>query len=205
VIRQGHALPICFVAALALAAAAGPSAAQTTPAPATTPVVSAAPATFAAPPDRGHFGGLWVAPLATNWLQGAGFEGGYRYGWLVGIFREGFLQNSYAPPGGPAPELSLERTQRYVAELELDGQWRYRDVIGLAAGAGVAFIDDRVHVTSMNGPTWTTVTDDRSRIRPLLNVTLSGPLLEASATFYVGDNPEARLSLGVCWGRLTRR
>jgi hypothetical protein len=183
-------------------AAAMPSAgAQTMPVPATTPTQAVAPPTSPPPPtDRGRFAAIWVAPLATHQFQGAGVEAGYRYHWLAGLYRLGFLQNGYAP----ADALTLERTQRVFLDLELDGQWRFHDAVTLAVGGGVAFIGDRVDIASMNGPTWATTTDDRGKVRPLVSETLAGPIFESSVTFYVGPNPEVRLSLGVCWGRHAR-
>jgi len=168
--------------------------------PAATPPISPAP-----PPDRGPFGALWVTPLATHRFQGAGLEAGYHFGWFAGLYRIGVLQNGYAPPADLSPVFTLERMQRLFLDLELDGQWRYRGVLTLAVGAGAVLIHDRVDIASMNGLTWTTVTDERGRIRPLVNVTLAGPLFEVSTTFYVGSNPEGRLSLAVCWGRYARR
>jgi hypothetical protein len=144
---------------------------------------------------------MWVTPLATHRFQGAGVEAGYRFRWLAGLYRAGFLQNGYAPSNG----LTLERTQRVFLDLELAGQWRFSDLGTLAVGAGAAFIADYVDIASMNGQSWTTVNDGRGRNRPLLDVSMAGPLFEVSATFYVGSNPEARLSLGVCWGRHARR
>ncbi len=171
------------------------------PAPATTPPQAVAPpASPPRPADRGRFAAIWVAPLATHQFQGAGFEAGYRFHWLAGLYRLGFLQNGYAPSN----DLTLERTQRVFLDLELDGQWRYRDAVTLAVGGGAVFIGDRVDIASMNGLTWATTTDERGKVRPLVNVSLAGPIFETSVTVYVGPNPEARLSLGVCWGRHAR-
>lgn len=163
------------------------------------------PTSSVPPSDRGRFAAFWVTPLATHRFQGAGVEAGYHFHWLAGLYRLGFLQNGYAPSDDLTPELTLERTQRLFLDLEIDGQWRYRDAVTLAVGAGAVFIDDRVDIASMNGLAWTTVTDERGRIQPLVNVTLAGPLFEISTTFYLGSNPEARLSLGVCWGRHARQ
>ena len=198
-IRRGLTL---LAAALGLAIAAGPARAQTTPAP----IVTSPPAATAAPmpPVRGFFSSLWVTPFATHQFQGAGVETGYQRRWLAGLYRLGFVQNGYAPFNDPSTALVFERTQRFFLELELDAQWR-RDELTIALGAGAAFLDNRVDISSMNGFTWTTVTDARGRIRPLLSVTMAGPLFEVSVEAYVGTNPEARLSLGVCWGRHTRR
>jgi hypothetical protein len=170
-----------------------------TAAPTPTPSASVAPA------DRGRFAALWVTPVATHQFQGAGVEGGYRYHWLVALNRLGFLQNGYAPPEQVTPLLTLERTQRLLLELELGGQWRFDDQGTAGIGVGAAFLGDRVDISYLNGSTWTTITDGRSRIRPLVSATIAGPLFQASLTFYVGSNPEARLSFGVCLGRHARQ
>ncbi len=171
-------------------------------APSSSPPSPSVPVT---PGDRGSFAALWVAPLATNRFQGSGVEAGYRYHWLAGLYRLGFLQNGYAPPEGSTPLLTLERTQRLLVELEVDGQWRFHDQVTLGIGGGAAFLGDRVDISSTNGTGWTTATDGRGRIRPLVSATLAGPLFESSVTFYVGSHPEARLSLGICWGRHAKR
>jgi hypothetical protein len=158
-----------------------------------------------APAERGRFAAVWVAPLATHWFQGAGAEAGYRYRWLVGLYRLGFLQNGYAPPEEVTPQLTLERTQRLVFELEVGGQLRFYDRVTAGLGVGAAFLSDRVDISSMNGTTWTTTTDGRGRVRPLVSATIAGPIFQASLTFYVGSNPEARFSFGVCWGRHARQ
>jgi hypothetical protein len=165
----------------------------------------ALPSVPVTPPDRGRFAALWVAPFATHRFQGAGLEAGYRYRWLAGVYRLGFLQSGYAPPEGSTPLLTLERTQRLLLELEVGAQWRFHDQGTLAIGGGAAFLGDRVDISSMNGATWTTVTDERDRFRPLVGVTLVGPIFQASVTAYVASHPEARLSFGICWGRHARR
>ena len=120
--------------ALLFVLSTAPVRAQTqAPAP---PAVAPAPDP-ARPSHRGVFAGLWVAPIATNQFQGAGLELGYRYRWLAGLYRVGFLQNGYAPLNDPNPVLALvERTQRIFLELELDGQWRVNDQVTVAAGGG---------------------------------------------------------------------
>jgi hypothetical protein len=167
-----------------------------------TPATTTAPA---APADRGRFAALWVTPLATHRFQGAGVEAGYRYQWFAGLSRLGFLQNGYAPPGGATPELTVARTQRLLLELEVGGQWRFHDQVTLGIGGGAAFLGNRIDISSSNGTTWTTTTEGRSRIRPVVSTTLAGPLFQASVTVYLGSYPEARLSLGVCWGRHARQ
>lgn len=152
------------------------------------------------PPDRGRFAAFWVVPLATHRFQGAGLEAGYSYRWIAGLYRIGFVQNGYEPVSG-APLLALERTQRLFFDLEVDLRWRFANLVTLAAGGGAGFIDDNREVTSMSGTTWTAVSDARWHVRPLVAATLSGPLFQASVIGYVGSNSEARLSLGVCWGR----
>ena len=86
-------------------------------------------------PDRGRFGGLWVVPLATPWFQGAGLEAGYRYRWLVGLFREGFVQNGYAP----AEATALARTRRVFFELELAAQTTFDEALTVAVGGARPF------------------------------------------------------------------
>lgn len=159
----------------------------------------------AAPADRGRFAAVWVAPIATHQFQGAGVEAGYRYRWLAGLYRLGFLQNGYAPPEQVTPLLTLERTQRLLFELEVGGQFRFYDRVTAGIGGGAAFLGDRVDISSTNGTTWTTTTDGRGRIRPVVSVTIAGPLFQSSLTVYVGSNPEARLAFGVCWGRHARQ
>lgn len=193
-----------LVMALWLAIAASPVGAQTAPAVASVP--AATPSTTPpAPPDRGRFAALWLTPIATHQFQGGGVEAGYHYRWLAGLYRLGFVQNGYAPFNDLSTLLVLERTQRLFLELELDAQWQYRNVMTVAVGAGAVFIDDRVDISSMNGLAWTTVTDERGRIRPLVSVTMAGPIFEAGVSAYLGTSPEVRLSLGVCWGRISRR
>lgn len=160
----------------------------------------------AAPPDRGRFAALWVAPLATQRFQGAGVEAGYRYHWFAGLYRLGFLQNGYAPLSEEvSPVLALQRTQRLLFEIEVGGQWRFGDQFTMGIGGGAALLGDRVDISSTtNGSTWTTVTDGRGQIRPVVSVTGAGPIFQSSVTFHVGSQPEARLSFGVCWGRHAR-
>jgi len=169
----------------------------------TTAPTASAPA---APADRGRFAAIWVAPIATHQFQGAGVEAGYRYRWFTGLYRLGFLQNGYAPPEQVTPLLTLERTQRLLFELEVGGQLRFHDQVTAGIGGGAAFLGDRVDISSStNGTTWTTTTDGRGRIRPVVSVTMAGPLFLSSFTVYVGSNPEVRLSFGVCWGRHARQ
>lgn len=159
----------------------------------------------AGPSDRGVFAGLWVAPIATHQFQGAGVELGYRYRWLAGLYRLGFLQNGYAPPNDPNPVFTLERTQRTFLELELDGQRRFRDQGTVAVGGGAALLDDRIGIAWTDGVIWTTKTKIRDRVRPLLSVTMVGPIFQSTFSAYLGTNPEIRLSFGICLGRHARR
>lgn len=154
--------------------------------------------------DRGRFAAVWVAPLSTHRFQGAGVEAGYRFGWLAALYRAGILQNGYAPPEQETPFLTLERKQRLLLELEVDGQLRFHDWVTLGIGGGAAFVVDRVDISSMNGFGWTTSTDERGRIRPLVSATLIGPLFQSGVTAYLGSQPEIRLSFGICWGRHAR-
>lgn len=86
-------------------------------------------------------------------------------------------------------------------DLEVDARWRINKRATLAAGGGIGILDDWVDITSMSGLTWTTVTDDRWRVRPLLGLTLAGPLFQATVKAYVGSAPEGAISLGIYWGR----
>jgi hypothetical protein len=199
-----------IVVALLFVVSTAPVRAQTEapPPPAVAPPVVApgpAPDPVALGYDRGAFAGLWVTPIATHQFQGAGLELGYRYRWLAALYRLGFLQNGYAPPNEPNPVFVLERTQRMFLELELDGQWRIRDRVTVALGGGAALLDDRVGIASTEGVTWTTKTKIRDRVRPVLSVTLVGPVFQSSVSAYVGTNPEVRLSFGICLGRHARR
>ena len=201
-IRRGFTRGRWLAAALWLAFVPRLARAETTAAP----VAASTPATGpTATLDRGMFGSLWVTPLATHQFQGAGMELGYHRRWLAGLYRIGFVQNSYAPVNDPSVELLFERTRRIFLDLEIDGQWQFRDGATVAIGAGAVLIDDLVSITSMNGLTRFTATDERNRVRPLVGVSLTGPLFETAVTFYVGPNPEARFSLGVSWGRAPRR
>jgi hypothetical protein len=118
----------------------------------------------AAPADRGRFAAVWVTPLATHRFQGAGVEAGYRYRWLAGLYRLGFLQNGYAPPGGATSVLTLARTQRLLFELEVGGQLRFHDQVTLGIGGGVALVGNRIDIATSDGTTWTTTTEGRSRL-----------------------------------------
>jgi hypothetical protein len=176
-------------------------------APAAMAQASAQPA--AAPPaqsapDRGPFGALWVMPIGTHWFQGAGLEAGYRYGWFAPLYRVGFIQNGYEPISG-SPILALDRTRRLFLDLEIDAQFEFSARAALALGAGVGVLDDTVDITSMNGFAWTTVSDKRWRVRPLLGLMFAGPVVQVSVTAYVGSDPEAHVSLGVSSGRHSRR
>lgn len=198
---------------LAVAGSAPPARASDFPSTARGPAVSPAPSAetpsgsdqaeiaSAPAPERGRFAALWVTPLGTHRFQGAGLEAGYRYGWLAVLVREGFAQNGYQPVSGTAL-LALERTQRFSFDLEVDVQRRFGGQVALAVGGGAGFTDDDVDITTMNGLAWTSVSDHRRRIRPLLGVTLAGPIFEAGLTGYLGSDVELRFSLGVCWGRL---
>jgi hypothetical protein len=193
VVKVGRAALAAFtVAVLAPAARAE--------APALSPAAPQAQAT----PDRGAFGALWVMRLGTHRFQGAGLDGGYRYGWFAPLYRIGFVQNGYEPISGSAL-LALERTRRLFLDLEIDGQFQVGGGAALAVGVGVGVLDDIVDITSMNGFDWTTARDERWRVRPLLGATLAGPLFQASVTAYVGSDPEVHVSLGVSWGRHRRR
>jgi hypothetical protein len=176
-------------------AQAAPQPAQVTPQPA-----QVTPQPSAPPPDRSMFAALWVTPFATNHFQGAGTEVGFRYRWLIGLYRIGFLQNGYEPVSG-TPLLTLERTQRLSLDLEVNARWRFSKKATLAAGGGIGILNDWVDVTSMNGLAWTTATDDRLHVRPLVGITLAGPLFQATATAYLGFAPEGAVSLGFYWGR----
>jgi hypothetical protein len=166
------------------------------------PATTTAPAT---PADRGRFAAVWVTPLATHRFQGAGVEAGYRYHWLAGLYRLGFLQNGYAPPDSVTSVLTLARTRRLLFELEVGGQWGLYDQVTLGIGGGAAFLGERVDIASSDGTSWTTISEGRSQIRPVVSTTLAGPLFQASVTVYLGSYPEARLSFGVCWGRHARQ
>jgi hypothetical protein len=190
--------PVAAAPGSAAPVVAGPTA---SPSPAAAASGSTAVAQVrAAPPDRGAFSALWVVPFATHHFQGAGSEVGFRYRWLVGRYRIGFLQNGYAPVSG-SPLFTLERTQRLFLDLEVDARWRFSKVGTLSAGGGVGIINDWVDITSMSGLTWTTATDQQWHIRPLVGVTLAGPIFQATFTAYVGSDPEGIISLGVYWGR----
>ena len=152
------------------------------------------------PPDRGRFAALWAVPFATHHLQGAGLEAGYRYRWIVGLYRIGFVQNGYEPISG-SPLLALQRTQMLFLDLEVDARWQFSKGVTLAVGGGAGVIDDRVDITSMSGLTWTAVTDNRWSVRPLVAVTLAGPIFQATVTAYVGSDPQGCFLLGVRWGR----
>jgi hypothetical protein len=169
-------------------------------APAQPPAAPQSPAA----PDRGPFGALWVMPLGTHRFQGAGLEFGYRYRWFAPLYRIGFIENGYEPISGSS-RLALERTRRVFLDLEIDAQFQVGGAAALAVGGGVGVLDDIVDIPSMNGFDWTTVEDERWRVRPLLGATLAGPLFQVSVTAYVGSDPEVHVSLGVTWGRHRRR
>jgi len=114
-------------------------------------------------PDRGPFAALWVVPFATYHFQGAGADG---------LYRVGFLQNGYAPVSG-SPLLTLQRTQRFLLDVEVDARWRFNKMGTLSAGGGVGVVNDWVDTTSMSGLTWNTATDQQWRLRPLIGVTLA--------------------------------
>jgi hypothetical protein len=187
-----------MIVCCAAVAVAAPRAWADDPAPVQPAVGSTAPPP--APADRGRFAALWVVPLASRHFQGAGLEAGYRFQWIAGVYRIGFVQNGYEPVSG-APLLALERTNRILLDLEIDLRWRFANMGTIAAGGGVGFLNDNRDITSMSGTSWTTVHDDRWRVRPLLGATLAGPLFQASVIGYIGSQSEARFSLGVCWGR----
>jgi hypothetical protein len=151
--------------------------------------------------DRGAFTGLWVVPLATHHFQGAGWDGGYYHQWLSGQYRLGFVQNGYAPSSG-APLLTLERTQRFFIDLEVDARWRFRRGQTLSIGGGVSVMDEFVDTTSMSGVAWTTTTDLQWHVRPLVGLTLTWLSFRTTAWAYLfGSIPEGFLSLGIYWGK----
>jgi hypothetical protein len=150
-------------------------------------------------PDRGRFGSLWVAPYDNKSFQGAGLGAGYRYSWLAGVYRAGFMQTGYEPL---QQGMALQRTRRVLAELEVDGQIRLGNVITMAVGAGGAFMSEHVDTAT---PGVVGSTADRGRLRGLVTATLVGPLFEIDVTTYLQSNPEIRISLGVCIGRHVRR
>ena len=151
-------------------------------------------------PDRGGFAGVWVAPFATHHFQGAGWDGGYHDRWVAGQYRVGILQNGYEPVSG-SRLLTLDRTQRFFLDLEIDLRWRFNKVGSLAVGGGVGVISDFVDTTSMSGLAWTTTTDSQWHVRPVLGLTEAWLFFRATATIYLGSSPEAVASLGVYWGR----
>jgi hypothetical protein len=179
-----------------------PDGAAPQPAPAPVPAAPVSSAKTPAPPapERGPFVGLWVVPWASQQFLGAGADGGYHARWIAGRYRVGILQNGYAPVSG-APLLTFERTQRFFLELEADARWRINKVSTLALGGGVAILSDSVDTTSMNGLAWTTTTDIRWRVRPLLSLMVAGPVFFTNATVYLESNPEGIFALGVSWGR----
>jgi len=144
--------------------------------------------------DRGRFGGLWVVAVATHQFQGGGLEAGYRWRWLAGLYRVGFLQNGYAPVDGTP---YLQRTQRAVFELEVDGELHLPGRLTVAGGPGVAFLADRIQTSEALATGWATSTRENDHFRPLVNVSLTGPLFETAVSFYVGESPEIRLMFGV--------
>jgi hypothetical protein len=145
---------------------------------------------------------VWVAPFATHAFQGAGVEAGYRWRWLAGMYRFGFVQNGYAPAEGTP---FLRETQRMFLDLELDGELHLPKRLTLAGGAGVGLLDDRIATSEETDLGWATSSRRDFHARPLVNVAVLGPLFEAAVTFYVGDNAEARLSVGVIVGRVRHR
>jgi len=116
------------------------------------------------PVDRGRFASLFIVPFSTRRFLGAGLEAGYKYGWLAGAYRAGYLQNEYAPVTSTS---DLRRTQSSPGVL---------------------------------GATTTRVVE--SHVKPLVNVVIVGPLFEVGTTIYLGANPEARVFLGLAWGRV---
>jgi hypothetical protein len=199
--RHPRPTRILLATFVCLGASARPGSAQTPAPPATAaPAAAAVPPPTTEVPNRGVFSELWVVPLATHRFQGAGLSLGYERGWLAALYRIGFVQNDYAPFGGA----SLQRTRREFIDLEIDAQWRLPGV-SVAGGGGVALLHNGVETATPSVPNWATSAKTNDRIRPLANVGLIGPLFQIDATFYLGSNPEFRLSLGIKLGRPVRR
>ena len=151
--------------------------------------------------ERGVFTGLWVVPIATHHFQGAGWDSGYFHKWLAGQYPLGLVQNGYEPVSS-APLLTLERTQRFFIDLEVDARWRFSRAQTLAVGGGVAVMSEFVDTTSMSGLAWTTATDVRWHVRPLVGLTTTWLWFRGTAWAYLfGSIPEGFVSLGVYWGK----
>ncbi len=125
---------------------------------------------------------------------------GYRYRWFIGHYRVGILQNGYEPVSD-APLLTLDRTQRFFLDLEVDARWRFNKAQTIAVGGGFGVLDDEVDTTSMNGLTWTTMSDSRWHVRPLVGLTLTSLIFQLTTAVYLESNPEAVFSFGIYWGR----
>ncbi|MET0411499.1 MAG: hypothetical protein ABW217_09385, partial [Polyangiaceae bacterium] len=153
------------------------------------------------PTSRAHWqkvSGLVTVPLAHDGLLGAGFQFGWRRDWFVGLIREGFMVNGFAPQS----TTTYERVQRRAFfELEAEAQLALGRT-RLFAGAGAVILADNIERRVLDDVGIIDESREHTiRVRPLATIGMNTDPLEVSIAAYVGSEIETRLGIGLIWGR----
>jgi hypothetical protein len=153
------------------------------------------------PTSRAHWqkvSGLVTVPLARDGLLGAGFQFGWRRDWFVGLIREGFVVNGFAPQSST----TYERVQRRAFfELEAEAQLALGRT-RLFAGAGAVILADNIERRVIDDVGIIDESREHTiRVRPLATLGMNTDPLEVSIAAYIGDEIETRLGIGLIWGR----
>jgi hypothetical protein len=143
------------------------------------------------------YGGLFVTPIASNGLRGAGMDGGYRHDWMVAGLLLGAWQSDLRLSDGGA----YTARERISLELHAGTQFQLFRRVGLFIMSGIAF----------NGQARSTVREDASgalvkerageaNIRGLAILGTVGGFFFSRYHVQFPD-PEIRFDLGLVWGR----
>lgn len=153
------------------------------------------------PTSRSHWqkvSGVFTVPLAHDGLLGAGFQFGWRRDWFVGLIREGFVVNGFAPQS----TTTYERVQRRAFfELEAEAQLALGRTRLFAGVGGVILADNRERRLVDDTGIVEQTRQHTIRVRPLATIGMNTDPLEVSLAAYVGSEIETRLAIGLIWGR----
>jgi hypothetical protein len=140
------------------------------------------------------FAGIFVSPLETSGLVGAGLDVGFRYGWFALELAEGIYQSGYRPLNSS----QFEKKDRFQFELAAELELSLGESMALFIGPAARFNFDSIRTLS-------------STSSGALDETRSGEVLvrPAVAFGFVGGNllirgsygADSRIDIGLIWGR----
>jgi hypothetical protein len=140
------------------------------------------------------FGGLFVTPLATHGLVGAGIDSGIRLNWFVLELLESFFASDHRPIG----DNRFQSTTRVQFELDAIGQLKVSRDAKLFAGPGVQLNLDTLGTIQIAAD-GTLQDDDRQRVRVRPTATLG--IVQGALFIRAVLGFESRVDLGLVFGR----